>query len=64
MGCEIKSDEQRQGMLGTILTPFSFFYLVMMLKYTFICHLETQKEVLHTRGHAKGKVPSIPITLQ
>ena len=39
MGCEIKSDEQRQGRLGTIPTPFSFFfYLVMLTKYTFIYH--------------------------
>src|SRR6476620_9357456 len=43
----------------TIPTPFSFFDLVM-LKYTFICHLDKHKRRYCTRGHAKCKVPSIP----
>jgi len=36
-----------------------YFYLVMMPRHTFICHIDRQR-VLHKRGHAKGKLPSIP----
>ena len=47
--------------------PNSFLLLLLGYDAKVYFHLpyrQTQKEVLHTRGHAKGKVPSIPITLQ